>query len=157
MGLLQPAPDFAKRPTFTWAQPSSQRLSTTYPNNIEISNFYRTVGLIILCSQVLCDVKVPFPFYTKEKGFHARKSPIFRLFPVSCLRSCSLVITLLHWNILWYTSGKGRERGGGVVQHRRNYMILWEIYNRFVNPYSKLVLLLFLFLLRKLILHFRLW
>ena len=46
--------------------------------------FSRTIGLITICSQILTDVKVPFPFYTKEKGFHTLKSPIFRLFPVSC-------------------------------------------------------------------------
>ncbi|CAB3983632.1 solute carrier family 23 member 2-like isoform X1 [Paramuricea clavata] len=43
---------------------------------------FTTIGLIIICSQMLTDVKVPFPFYTKEKGFHTLKSPVFRLFPV---------------------------------------------------------------------------
>ncbi|XP_028392387.1 solute carrier family 23 member 1-like [Dendronephthya gigantea] len=43
---------------------------------------FMTIGLIIICSQILTDVQVPFPFYTMEKGFHVKRSPIFRLFPV---------------------------------------------------------------------------
>ena len=39
--------------------------------------------LVAVFSQYLKNIEIPFPGYSREKGMHITRFPLFRLFPVS--------------------------------------------------------------------------
>lgn len=41
-----------------------------------------TIGMIMICSLILPEVQVPFPVYSKARGFSIRRLRFFKLFPV---------------------------------------------------------------------------
>ncbi|EDO49566.1 predicted protein, partial [Nematostella vectensis] len=43
---------------------------------------FMTVALITIFSQVLTNIKVPIPAYSREKGYYNAHCPVFRLFPI---------------------------------------------------------------------------
>ncbi|EDO49567.1 predicted protein, partial [Nematostella vectensis] len=43
---------------------------------------FMTVSLITIFSQVLTNIKVPIPAYSREKGYYTAHYPVFRLFPI---------------------------------------------------------------------------
>ena len=58
---------------------------TLYLQYIFIS--FRTIVLVTVFSQYLKNIEIPFPGYSREKGMHITRFPLFRLFPVSIVRS----------------------------------------------------------------------
>ena len=48
--------------------------------------FFRTIVVITIFSQYLKQVKVPLPTYSRQRGMHVIRFPLFRLFPVSWVR-----------------------------------------------------------------------
>ena len=45
--------------------------------------YFRTIVLVTVFSQYLKNIEIPFPGYSREKGMHITRFPLFRLFPVS--------------------------------------------------------------------------
>ena len=48
--------------------------------------------MITICSQFLCNIKVPFPVYSRSGGFSTSRLPVFRLFPVSAIFIIIIII-----------------------------------------------------------------
>ena len=43
---------------------------------------FRTVAMMVVFSQYLKNISLPFPVYTPKGGFRVVKAPVFKLFPV---------------------------------------------------------------------------
>ena len=62
---------------------ASQLIVVYFTYSLYLFISFRTIVVITIFSQYLKHVKVPLPAYSRQRGMHVIRFPLFRLFPVS--------------------------------------------------------------------------